>query len=133
MTIGIGIALLNLNQTTQIESDRSFSTEYQSQQSGVQDTKSVKVENEQIDESTSLQSETVDCLPFMSNDCKVIFETLQQSERKQMAQAELVRITGFTASKVSRNLAKLEASGLIERTRDGMGKQIRLTESGVRE
>jgi uncharacterized membrane protein len=47
-----------------------------------------------------------------------------------MWQAELVRETGFTDSKASRLLSRMEAEGHIRRIRDGMGKRVELTEEG---
>jgi len=45
-----------------------------------------------------------------------------------MWQAELVSQTGFTDSKASRLLSRMEAEGHIRRIRDGMGKRVELTE-----
>ena len=45
-----------------------------------------------------------------------------------MWQAELVRDTGFTDSKASRLLSRMEAEGHIRRIRDGMGMQVELKE-----
>ena len=50
------------------------------------------------------------------------------SSNGSMWQAELVRETGFTDSKASRLLSRMEAEGHIRRIRDGMGKRIELTE-----
>ena len=49
-----------------------------------------------------------------------------------MWQAELVRETGFTDSKASRLLSRMEAEGHIRRIRDGMGKRVELAEDGKR-
>ena len=49
-----------------------------------------------------------------------------------MWQAELVRETGFTDSKASRLLSRMEAEGHIRRIRDGMGKRVELAEEGNR-
>ena len=43
-----------------------------------------------------------------------------------MWQAELVKQTGFSDSKASRLLSRMEKSGLIRRIRDGMGKRVEL-------
>ena len=50
------------------------------------------------------------------------------SSNGSMWQAELVRETGFTDSKASRLLSRMEAEGHIRRIRDGMGKRVELTE-----
>ena len=47
-----------------------------------------------------------------------------------MWQAELVRETGFTDSKASRLLSRMEAEGHIRRIRDGMGKRVELAGEG---
>lgn len=52
------------------------------------------------------------------------------SSNGSMWQAELVRETGFTDSKASRLLSRMEAEGHIRRIRDGMGKRVELTEEG---
>jgi len=53
------------------------------------------------------------------------------SERNgSMWQAELVRETGFTDSKASRLLSRMESEGHIRRIRDGMGKRVELVEDG---
>lgn len=52
------------------------------------------------------------------------------SSNGSLWQAELVRETGFTDSKASRLLSRMEAEGHIRRIRDGMGKRVELTEEG---
>ena len=52
------------------------------------------------------------------------------SSNGSMWQAELVRETGFTDSKASRLLSRMEAEGHIRRIRDGMGKRVELAEEG---
>ena len=52
------------------------------------------------------------------------------SRKGSMWQAELVRETGFTDSKASRLLSRMEAEGHIRRIRDGMGKRVELAEEG---
>ena len=52
------------------------------------------------------------------------------SRKGSMLQAELVRETGFTDSKASRLLSRMEAEGHIRRIRDGMGKRVELAEEG---
>ena len=46
-------------------------------------------------------------------------------------QSELVEKSQMTPSKISRTLTKMEARGMIERIRDGMGKRVVLTEVEV--
>ena len=41
-------------------------------------------------------------------------------------QSDLVKKSNMTDSKISRSLTKLEASGIISRVRDGMGKRVNL-------
>ena len=53
------------------------------------------------------------------------------SRKGSMWQAELVRETGFTDSKASRLLSRMEAEGHIRRIRDGMGKRVELAEEGI--
>ena len=53
------------------------------------------------------------------------------SSNGSMWQAELVRETGFTDSKASRLLSRMEAEGHIRRIRDGMGKRVELAEEGI--
>ncbi len=51
------------------------------------------------------------------------------SERNgSMWQSELVRETGFTDSKASRLLSRMESEGHIRRIRDGMSKRVELVE-----
>ena len=52
------------------------------------------------------------------------------SRKGSMWQAELVRETGFTDSKASRLLSRMEAEGHIRRIRDGMGKRVELAGEG---
>ena len=52
------------------------------------------------------------------------------SSNGSMWQAELVRETGFTDSKASRLLSRMEAEGHIRRIRDGMGKRVELAGEG---
>ena len=44
----------------------------------------------------------------------------------QCWQSDLVKKSNMTDSKISRSLTKLEASGIISRVRDGMGKRVNL-------
>ena len=52
------------------------------------------------------------------------------SRKGSMWQAELVRETGFTDSKASRLLSRMEAEGHIRRIRGGMGKRVELAGEG---
>ena len=65
--------------------------------------------------------------PMLSEDQSAIVEILS-ANGSSMWQAELVRETGFTDSKASRLLSRMEAEGHIRRIRDGMGKRVELTE-----
>lgn len=64
---------------------------------------------------------------MLSGDQNAIVGILSESNGS-MWQAELVRQTGFTDSKASRLLSRMEAEGHIRRIRDGMGKRVELTE-----
>tara|TARA_B100000700_G_C14761299_1_gene722287 strand:- start:139 stop:609 length:471 start_codon:yes stop_codon:yes gene_type:complete len=73
------------------------------------------------------RSESVNAPRMLSADQKVVVAILSASNGT-MWQAELVRETGFTDSKASRLLSRMEAEGHIRRIRDGMGKRVELTE-----
>ena len=66
---------------------------------------------------------------MLSADEKVVVNVLS-SNGGSMWQAEVVKASGFTNSKASRLLSRMEHSGLIRRVRDGMGKRIELTVGG---
>ena len=63
--------------------------------------------------------------PMLSEDQQKVVDVLS-SNGSSMWQAELVRDTGFTDSKASRLLSRMEAEGHIRRIRDGMGKRVEL-------
>ena len=63
--------------------------------------------------------------PMLSEDQQKMVDVLS-SNGSSMWQAELVRDTGFTDSKASRLLSRMEAEGHIRRIRDGMGKRVEL-------
>mgnify|MGYP002885588270 FL=1 len=65
--------------------------------------------------------------PMLSANQMAVIDILS-SNNGSMWQAELVRETGFTDSKASRLLSRMEAEGHIRRIRDGMGKRVELTE-----
>ena len=65
--------------------------------------------------------------PMLSEDQQKVVDILS-SKGNSMWQAELVRDTGFTNSKASRLLSRMEAEGHIRRIRDGMGKRVELKE-----
>tara|TARA_B100001123_G_scaffold380782_1_gene450647 strand:+ start:12343 stop:12810 length:468 start_codon:yes stop_codon:yes gene_type:complete len=65
--------------------------------------------------------------PMLTEDQRSIVEILSAHD-SSMWQAELVRETGFSDSKASRILSRMEAEGHIRRIRDGMGKRVELTE-----
>jgi uncharacterized membrane protein len=62
---------------------------------------------------------------FMNSDSQEIVEYLRLNNG-EVWQSQLTKALGWTASKVSRTLMKLEYDEIVERTRDGMGKKIRL-------
>ena len=74
-------------------------------------------------ESRSLETTS----PMFSEDQQKVVEVLS-SNGNTMWQAELVRDTGFTDSKASRLLSRMESEGHIRRIRDGMGKRVELRE-----
>ena len=65
--------------------------------------------------------------PMLSEDQQKVVDILS-SNGNSMWQAELVRDTGFTDSKASRLLSRMEAEGHIRRIRDGMGKRVEARE-----
>ncbi len=81
---------------------------------------------------TPPESRDVPTIPRMlSADQQTVVGVLS-SRDGSMWQAELVRETGFTDSKASRLLSRMEAEGHIRRIRDGMGKRVELAEEGNR-
>jgi len=64
---------------------------------------------------------------MMAEDERVVVDVLLAFDGI-MAQAAIAEATGFTSSKVSRLLSKMEERSLVERVRDGMGKRVRLLE-----
>ena len=81
---------------------------------------------------TPPESRDVPTTPRMlSADQQTVVRVLS-SRDGSMWQAELVRETGFTDSKASRLLSRMEAEGHIRRIRDGMGKRVELAEEGNR-
>jgi len=66
---------------------------------------------------------------MLSGDQQAVLGILSSSNGS-MWQAELVRESGFTDSKASRLLSRMEAEGQIRRIRDGMGKRVEVVEEG---
>ena len=64
--------------------------------------------------------------PMLSEDQQKVVDIL--SSNGNSWQAELVRDTGFTDSKASRLLSRMEVQGHVRRIRDGMGKRVELKE-----
>ncbi|MBI87555.1 MAG: hypothetical protein CMB67_00790 [Euryarchaeota archaeon] len=75
----------------------------------------------------SPQGQQATIRPMLSEDQRSIVSILSVND-STMWQAELVKQTGFTDSKASRLLSRMEAEGHIRRIRDGMGKRVELTE-----
>ncbi|MEC8874182.1 MAG: MarR family transcriptional regulator [Candidatus Thermoplasmatota archaeon] len=69
--------------------------------------------------------------PMLSENQRRVVELLSNNSGS-MWQSELVRRSGFTASKASRLLSRMEREGQIRRVRDGMGKRVELMEGGDR-
>ena len=70
-------------------------------------------------------------MPMLSADEMAVIDILLSNNissptSNSMWQAELVKQTGFSDSKASRLLSRMEKSGLIRRIRDGMGKRVEL-------
>ena len=72
--------------------------------------------------------------PMLSADEMAVMDALSNSERTHgsgsMWQKELVESCGFTDSKASRILSRMERAGLIRRVRDGMSKRVEIAEGG---
>ena len=72
--------------------------------------------------------------PMLSADEMAVMDALSNSEQSHgsssMWQKELVESCGFTDSKASRVLSRMERAGLIRRVRDGMSKRVELAEGG---
>ena len=66
--------------------------------------------------------------PMLSEAQQKVIDVLHENDGS-MWQAELVNRTGFTDSKASRLLSRMEAEGRIRRIRDGMGKKVELMEA----
>ena len=77
--------------------------------------------------SSSGESRLPPITPMLSADQRTVVDILSASG-SSMWQADLVRETGFTDSKASRLLSRMEAEGQIRRIRDGMGKRVELAE-----
>ena len=77
--------------------------------------------------SSSVESRLPPITPMLSADQRTVVDILSASG-SSMWQADLVRETGFTDSKASRLLSRMEAEGQIRRIRDGMGKRVELAE-----
>ena len=66
---------------------------------------------------------------FLSDDQKLLLKLIADSEGK-LTQKELIELTNFTKSKISRNLKPLEENNLIEKERWGREYKVNLTEKG---
>ena len=66
---------------------------------------------------------------YLTDDQKEILAIIVENEGK-IIQRDLIRISGFTKSKVSRNLTPLETNGFITRERWGRESKIFLTDKG---
>ena len=67
--------------------------------------------------------------PMLSADESAVLEAL--GANGSMWQKGLVESCGFTDSKASRVLTRMERAGLIRRVRDGMSKRVELSEGGA--
>ena len=72
--------------------------------------------------------------PMLSADEIAVMDALSNSEQthgsSSMWQKELVESCGFTDSKASRVLSRMERAGLLRRVRDGMSKRVEIAERG---
>ena len=66
---------------------------------------------------------------FLNESQRVLLKTILENDRK-IAQKDLGRKTGFTRSKISRNLIALEEQGFIIKETWGRNSLIKLTKSG---
>ncbi len=66
---------------------------------------------------------------YLTDDQKEILTIVVENEGK-IIQGDLIRISGFSKSKISRNLTPLEANGFINRERWGRESKIFLTDKG---
>jgi uncharacterized membrane protein len=68
-------------------------------------------------------------LPLLDRDERLLYIEIKESGRSAL-QKDLGHRDGFSRSKVTRTLDRLEAKGLIARERDGMTNRVRLTPRG---
>jgi len=66
---------------------------------------------------------------FLSSDQKLLLNIIYENDGK-ISQQELINLTNFTKSKISRNLTPLEEFGLIEKEKWGREFKVYLTETG---
>ncbi|MHA1516295.1 MAG: helix-turn-helix transcriptional regulator [Candidatus Heimdallarchaeaceae archaeon] len=66
---------------------------------------------------------------FLSRDQKLLLKLIADNDGK-ISQKELIELTNFTKSKISRNLLPLEDFGLIEKEKWGREFKVYLTETG---
>ncbi|MHA1201121.1 MAG: helix-turn-helix transcriptional regulator [Candidatus Heimdallarchaeaceae archaeon] len=66
---------------------------------------------------------------FLSKDQKLLLNLIYENDGK-ISQQQLINITNFTKSKISRNLTPLEDFGLIEKEKWGREYRVFLTETG---
>lgn len=66
--------------------------------------------------------------PMLSADESEVIKALRA--QGSMWQKELVMSCGFSDSKASRVLSRMERAGLIRRVRDGMSKRVEIAEGG---
>ena len=71
--------------------------------------------------------------PMLSADERLVMDALRVAKDTgdgSMWQKQLVERCGFSDSKASRVLSRMERAGLIRRVRDGMSKRVELSEGG---
>ena len=72
---------------------------------------------------------------MLSADERAVIDALSTGMRNgddgSMWQKELIETCGFSDSKASRVLSRMERAGLIRRVRDGMSKRVELADGGV--
>ncbi|MHA1621074.1 MAG: helix-turn-helix transcriptional regulator [Candidatus Heimdallarchaeaceae archaeon] len=66
---------------------------------------------------------------FLSSDQKLLLDLIYENDGK-ISQQQLINLTNFTKSKISRNLTPLENFGLIEKEKWGREFRVYLTETG---
>ena len=68
---------------------------------------------------------------YLTKNQQLLLKLISEKEGK-MTQQDIIRITNFTKSKVSRNLTPLEENGLIAKEKWGREYKVKLTKKGLK-